>query len=229
MKKPLSILLVPLDPVHDLGLRMINHRLRESGHNTTILPPDLPLEEAVKKAAEHSFDYILVSRTMGYGVVELLARFVDLLDAAGVRARSKIIIGGKAMTPELAAELGFDKGFTDRCKVEEAVAYIEGRTYEPTQLALKREKHDITARYSYEVKNPELAELLDAITDEVLAWVEDKTSPGIQRARLREEMIRQGDNVASSLLSEYLALCDQPIVEFYTKERLYLLLVKDLL
>ncbi len=220
MKQQLSILLVPLDPVHDLGLRMINHRLQESGHNTTILPPDLPLEEAVKKAAEHSFDYILVSRTMGYGVVELLARFVDLLDAAGIRASSKIIIGGKAMTPELAAELGFDKGFTDRCTVEEAVAYIEGRTYEPSQLALKREKRDITAPYSYEVKHPELAELLDAITDEVLVWAEDKTSPGIQRARLREEMIRHGESAPSSLLSEYLALCDQPIVEYYTKERL---------
>jgi methylmalonyl-CoA mutase cobalamin-binding subunit len=221
MKKRLSILLIPLDPVHDLGLRMINHRLQESEHDTTILPPDLPLEEVVKQAAEHHFDYILVSRTMGYGVVELLARFVDLLDATGTRSRSKIIIGGKAMTPELAAELGFDKGFADRCTVEEAVAYIEGREYEPNHLALKREKRDITTPYSYEVKNPELASLLDAITDEVLAWAEDKTSPGIRRARLREEMIRQGDSAAaSSLLSEYLGLCDQPIAEFYTKGRL---------
>jgi methylmalonyl-CoA mutase cobalamin-binding subunit len=220
MKKRLSILLVPLDPVHDLGLRMINHRLQESGHRTTILPPDLPLEEVVKKATEQRFDYILVSRTMGYGVVELLARFVDLLDAAGVRGWSKIIIGGKAMTPELAAELGFDRGFTDRCTVEEAVAYIEGRSYEPGQIALKREKRDITAAYSYEVKNAELAALLDTITDEVLAWAEDKSSPGIHRARLREEIIRHGEETLPSEQKEYLSLCDQPIVEFYNKGRL---------
>ena len=36
------------------------------------------------------------------------ARFVDLLDAAGVRSHARITLGGKAITSELAAELGFD-------------------------------------------------------------------------------------------------------------------------
>jgi hypothetical protein len=34
---------------------------------------------------------------------------------------------GKPITPELAAELGFDKGFGANSSMEEIVAYIEGR------------------------------------------------------------------------------------------------------
>ena len=218
MKKTYSILLVPFDPVHDLGIRMINNNLIESGHQTVVLPPDFPIEEIVKRASEKQFDYILVSRTMGYNVAELLARLVDQLDAAGIREKSKIIIGGKAVTSEMAAELGFDMGFTERCTVEEAVAYIEGRTF-TSDTKREKKKENITAKYSYELRNPIIKELLDAITDQILSWAEDKTSPGIRRAELRMEMFNHPDKL-EKLTKEYLAFCDEPIVNAYTKGEL---------
>ena len=82
MKKK-RILCVPLDPVHDVGIKIIRNALAQRGFDTELLSPDLPLEDVVRIAAQGSYDEILVSRTLGYGVAELLGRFVDLLDAAG--------------------------------------------------------------------------------------------------------------------------------------------------
>ncbi len=121
------ILCVPLDPVHDVGIKIIRNALATRGFDTELLSPDLPMEEIVRRAATGTYDDILVSRTLGYGVAELLGRFVDLLDAAGVRERSRVILGGKAITSELAAELGFDRGFDEHSRIEDIVAFIEGK------------------------------------------------------------------------------------------------------
>ena len=114
-----KVLLIPLDPVHDVALKIINRKLKDRGHQTILLPPDLPLEEIISRASEIDVNYILVSRTLGYGVAELLAKFIDMLDAAKIRDKAKIVLGGKAITPQLAAELGFDKGFGSGADFEE--------------------------------------------------------------------------------------------------------------
>jgi methanogenic corrinoid protein MtbC1 len=75
-----KILCVPFDPVHDVGIKIIKAELDKYGHDTKLLlTPDLTPEAIVKIAASDKFDFILVSRTLGYGVAELLARFEDLL------------------------------------------------------------------------------------------------------------------------------------------------------
>lgn len=143
------ILCVPFDPVHDVGIKIIKNELDKNGHHTELLSPDLSPEVIVKIASKGNYDFILVSRTLGYGVAEMLARFVDMLDAAGVREKSKIVIGGKPITPELAAELGFDKGFGEHSSLEELLAYIEGREVKQAGTGLHRTKKDITSKYDY--------------------------------------------------------------------------------
>ena len=105
------VLLAPLDPVHDIGLKMIARGLEEAGFETLLLQPDLTPEEIVGRALELGAGTLLLSRTLGYGVGEMLARFVDLADASGLREQTRIGIGGMAIRAELAAELGFDAGF----------------------------------------------------------------------------------------------------------------------
>ncbi len=215
-------LLIPLDPVHDVGLRMIRSALDDAGHTTVLLPPDLPVEEAVKQATAQPYDYVLVSRTMGYGVVELLSRFIDLMDAAGVRKSAKIIIGGKAVTPQLAAELGFDKGFDGNSIPEEALAYIEGREYVPDKSAIRTTKYDITATYSYLFRYKQIEDLLGEICDEIIDWASKRTSPGIQRALIKEQMLKtESDTEHHRLLADYVKLCDEQIAAFY-KERKFI-------
>ena len=124
-----KVLLVPLDPVHDIGLKMIKRGLECAGHDTLLLPPDLPFEEIIKSIIDNKVDVVLVSRTLGYGVAEILGKFIDLAEATGIRDKVVIGIGGMAIRPELAAELGFDAGFGPGTTVEQAVAFVEKREY----------------------------------------------------------------------------------------------------
>jgi methylmalonyl-CoA mutase cobalamin-binding subunit len=214
---PRHILCVPLDPVHDVGIKIIRNGLARRGHDTVLLSPDLSMENVVKKAAEGNFDFVLVSRTLGYGVGELLGRFIDLLDAAGVREHAKVILGGKAITPELAAELGFDKGFDEHTSIDDIIAYIEGRVVAAATGDLRRSKKDITAGYSYKFHDKRIDAALEEIVTKLLTWGEGKTSPGIERARWREAALKSGGAKAVEALRSYHALCDPVIVEANTR------------
>lgn len=211
---PRNILCVPLDPVHDVGIKIIRNALARRGHKTVLLSPDLGMDAVVRRAASEHFDDILVSRTLGYGVAELLGRFVDLLDAAGVRAGSRVILGGKAVTPELAAELGFDRGFDEHAAIEDIVAYVEGVKSDGGGTVRSRTKPDITAGYTYAVRDPAVRGYLDEIVEKLLRWSEGKTTPGIKRMRIREQLMNTaGGKDAARLESAYRALCDPVILE----------------
>jgi methylmalonyl-CoA mutase cobalamin-binding subunit len=209
-----NILCVPLDPVHDVGIKLIRNELQKRGHNAELLSPDLTVESIVKKAATGNYDFILVSRTLGYGVAELLARFIDLLDAAGVRERAKIIIGGKPITPQLAAEIGFDKGFGEHSSIEEVVAFIEGREVSVESLGLQRSQKDITAKYTYKFHHKQIGSLLGEITEKLIEWSKDKTSPGVKRSRLRQRILETSHEIErESLEREYQNLCNATVVD----------------
>lgn len=211
---PKNILCVPLDPVHDVGIKIIKSELDKNGHHTELLSPDLTMEAIAKHAANGNFDFILVSRTLGYGVAELLARFVDLLDASGVREKAKIVIGGKPITQELAAELGFDKGFGVNSSIEELLAYIEGKEISVKATGKQKEEKDITSKYSYEFHNKNIEVLLEEIADKTIAWAENKTSPAVERAKLRKEIFySQNEIEKEKLLEKYYNLSDQVIID----------------
>ncbi len=214
-----KILCVPFDPVHDVGIKIIKNELDKNGHQTELLSPDLTPEAIVKIAANGNYDFILVSRTLGYGVAEMLARFVDMLDAAGVREKSKIVIGGKPITPELAAELGFDKGFGEHSSLEELLAYIEGREVKSGGFGLNRTKKDITSKYDYNFNNREIGQLLDSIATKLIDFTKNKKSPGVERAKIQEEIFHTEDkSKKTKLLEKYYALCDNVIVDGNTKK-----------
>jgi methylmalonyl-CoA mutase cobalamin-binding subunit len=225
-----KVLLIPLDPVHDVALKIINRELKDRGHQTILLPPDLPLEEIISRASEINVDYILVSRTLGYGVAELLSKFIDMLDAAKIRDKAKIVLGGKAITPQLAAELGFDRGFGSGADFEEIIAYLEDREYQQEKGTLFRKKVSIPARYNYQYKNDKIKKLLNEITDEIIQWSNNKTSPAIERAKLREKMIginkdtgltqQDKSNKIKLLQENYLTYCDEKILQFYQNGKL---------
>lgn len=180
------VLLSPLDPVHDIGLKMIKNALDEAGHNTFLLPPDVTPGEIVEEALDKKAEVILLSRTLGYGVAELLGRFVDLIEGAGIRHQVRLGIGGMAIKPELAAELGFDQGFGPKTPVEEAVAFVEGRNYVPTQEESTKKKGDLLRERTYNYRHEEIKSLLEEISEKTLEWYREIESPGIRRAELRE-------------------------------------------
>jgi methylmalonyl-CoA mutase cobalamin-binding subunit len=208
----MKFVLFPLDPVHDVALKMLNRELLKRGHQTVLLPPDTKMEEVVEICQREMPDFIMVSRTVGYGAAELLARFIDMLDAAGLRKKCKVVVGGKAITKELAAELGYDAGFGERTSWEEVFAYIEGGGFERKKVAVTKVKRDITKGYTYEVRDGTFKDLLDKIADQILAWAKDRTSPGIERAKIKEKILE-----GEELLDDYLKLCDELVVSYFRK------------
>ena len=216
-----KILLAPIDPVHDVGLKIINRGLVEAGHETIILPPDLPPDEIIQTALEKNVGIVMLSRTLGYGVAELLAKFIDFTEAAGLRDKAKIAIGGMAIRPELAQELGFDAGFGPGTTIEEALAFVEGREYSKDKAYAVKNKRDVCAGYGYEVIHDGIRPLLEQITDMILHWAGDKTSPGVERARAREEMWDverwRAGGVFPEFTREYSRLCEDSVRGFYEK------------
>lgn len=220
-----NVLLAPLDPVHDIGLKMIARGLEQAGHKTILLQPDLSHEEIIEQIFLHHVDTLLLSRTLGYGVGELLARFVDLADAAGVRDRIKIGIGGMAIRQELAAELGFDAGFGPGTTAEEVICFIEGKEYRPDPTRSNKSKPDLTAGYSYSYLHSGIASKLETISSFIMDWVKDKWSPGVERARLRDEKWdvfrwrnREGNG---ELYDHYPGLCSELPQKYYETGELH--------
>ncbi|MEJ5229557.1 MAG: cobalamin-dependent protein [Pseudothermotoga sp.] len=209
----MKILLVPLDPVHDVAVKMLNREFSQRGHQTILLPPDMKIEEIVQICQRETPDYIMVSRTLGYNTAELLGRFIDLIDAAGLRRKCKVVVGGKAITKELAAELGYDAGFGEKTRWEEVVAFVEGREISAEGKTVEKFKKEITRGYSYEIKDSAFRELLEKIAGQIIEWANQRTSPGVERAKIRERILKGED-----LLDEYTELCDD-LVRSYYKEK----------
>ncbi|MGE0032522.1 MAG: cobalamin-binding protein, partial [Pseudothermotoga sp.] len=130
----------------------------------------------------------------------------------GLRKKCKVVVGGKAITKELAAELGYDAGFGERTSWEEVIAYVEGGRFEREEITVKKTKKDITQGYTYEVRDSAFRELLDEISDQILAWAKDRTSLAIERTKIKEKMLEGED-----LLEEYLKLCDEVVVSYFRK------------
>jgi len=218
-----KILLVPLDPVHDIGIKLINKSLQEFGYTTKILPPDRRLEEVVKHVEAFEADVVMISRTLGYGVEELLSNLVDIFEATGIRNNIKLIIGGMAIKPELAHELGFDAGFGAGTKVEEVIDFLEGRSYKPLHKQGSKQKKDMTKGYDYVVRDREIKDMLDEITNKFLNWGKDKASPGTQRADYREKIFeakteKENSKLLKELYNSYINCCDVEIANWYSEK-----------
>jgi|GEM_PF-165944 len=227
-----KVLLAPLDPVHDNAIKLLNRKLVEAGYETATLPPGSTPEEVIEQGLTWRPSAILVSRTLGYKVGEILGRLVDLAEASGLRETARLGIGGMAITREVGAELGFDATFVGELNLPEVLAFLEGREFKAQvgdERAEKRTKPNLVEGYTYQFKDTRIEALLDAITNQILAWAEGKTSPGIERAKIRAEMIAEGvasgdcagkPGVRQRLLDQYLGLCGPEIVAFYCENKL---------
>lgn len=209
----MKIVLVPLDPVHDVAVKMLNREFSQRGHRTILLPPDMKMEEIVEICQREVPDYIMVSRTLGYNAAELLGRFIDMIDAAGLRRKCKVVVGGKAITRELAAELGYDAGFGEKTRWEEVIAFVEGRKLLEEGEVVRKTKRDITHGYTYKIKDAAFGELLERIANQIIEWAESRTSAGVERAKIKEQILKGED-----LLDEYIKLCDDLVKSYYREK-----------
>ncbi len=225
-----TILLAPLDPVHDNAVKLIKRKLIDAGYQAVSMPPGSTPAEVIQQGLLLKPSAILVSRTLGYKVAEILGQLVDMAEAAGLRDSTRLGVGGMAITREIGTELGFDGCFAGDLKMQEVIAFIEDRapaSAAEAGLTATRQKPDITAGYTYQFFDPVIAGLLERISGQVLEWAKDKTSDGIQRAKIRAGMLENqaaergsGSAARQRLLADYIRFCDADIQAFYQSEKL---------
>ena len=214
-----KVLLAPLDPVHDIGLKILKRGLDESGYETILMAPDTPAEEIVQLAAHESVDAMLISRTLGYGVADLLRNFMNLVKEAGLRKKVRIAVGGMAVRPEMALELGFDGGYGPGTTVEETIAFLENKPFVKDLRGDPKQLRDISAGYDYAYRDERIGKLLDTIADQILSYTSGKTSPAVERAAIREELFdmdacRAGER-QPVFEAAYVPLCADIVKEYY--------------
>lgn len=211
------ILLVPLDPVHDVGIRLIGKKLKERGHETLLLPRDTTPEEVIEKCIEFKPDVVMVSRTIGYDF-DNLSRVIELAELAGIRKTTEFVLGGRAIRAELAKELGYDAGFSPNASIEEIIGFVEGkRIIEEKTYVKEIKKPNVTEGFSYRIHDSEIQKLLEEIVDKTLVWANGKTTPGVERAKIVFEALNSSGK-RDKYLDKYLKLCDDHVVAFYQGE-----------
>lgn len=219
----MKILLAPLDPVHDAGLKLIKRKLEALGYACVLLPPDITVEEIGEASLQEQADMIFIGRTVGYGVEQLFRRVRNVLTRQGVFKTTRVAIGGMAITDELARSLGFEGGYGSNTTIEEIHALIERKPElahhitQPVKL-----KPAFPFPHTNEVHDPATRACLDRIVDGILEWTAVRTSPGVERARITEAQLRDvkgsvEDYTAMPYTRDYLRLCDPAVVDFFQK------------
>ncbi len=220
----MKILLAPLDPVHDAGLKLIKRKLEGLGYECVLLPPDIKVEEIGEAALAEKADMIFVGRTVGYGVEQLFQGVKETLARQGLLGHVRVAIGGMAVNDELAKALGFEGGFGSHTTIPEIHALIERNPELARQVThpVKHKPHFPFA-HDYEVKIPETKKYLDQIVDGILDWTADKTSPAVRRAQITEAQLQAvrgsvKNYTALPFTRDYLELCDPSVADFFQKK-----------
>jgi corrinoid protein of di/trimethylamine methyltransferase len=93
--------------IHEIGKNLVGTMLSASGFEVHDLGVDVPVERFVDKAREVNADIVGVSALLTTTMTGQRA-VVQALDAAGLRPRVKVIVGGAPVTRAWAAEIGAD-------------------------------------------------------------------------------------------------------------------------
>jgi methylmalonyl-CoA mutase cobalamin-binding domain/chain len=219
----MKILLAPLDPVHDAGLKLIKRKLETLGYACVLLPPDITVEEIGEAAIKEQVDMIFVGRTVGYNVEQLFRRVRTVLTAQGVFGKVRVAIGGMAVSDEMAKSLGFEAGYGPHTSIEEIHALIEKNPELARHITHPvKNKPQFPFAHGNIVKDATVQKYLDKIVDGILDWTTNKTSPGVVRAHITESQLQDVKGSVESYTAlpftrDYLAQCDESVVDFFQK------------
>jgi len=106
--------------IHDLGKNIVAMFLTARGFRVIDLGVDVSTECFVQAVRQYQPDILAMSALLTT-TAQNQAVVIQALEAAGLRSRVKIIVGGEPVTPHLAAEMGAD-GYAPTAR--EAVALV---------------------------------------------------------------------------------------------------------
>ena len=93
--------------IHDLGLRIVASMLRANGFKVYDLGCNTRSLDFIEKAKEVDADIIAASSLMTT-TMPFMKDLIEALEAAGLRDRFKVLVGGGPVTEEWARQIGAD-------------------------------------------------------------------------------------------------------------------------
>jgi len=111
--------------IHEIGKRLVCTMLVANGFDVLDLGPDVAAETFIEKVRELKPDLLLLSALMTTTMPEQRS-VIEALKGAGLRDRVKVMVGGAAVSPSWAEEIGAD-GYAENAieAVEVAKGLVE--------------------------------------------------------------------------------------------------------
>lgn len=97
--------------LHDIGKNIVASMLEGSGFEVVDLGSDVAPELFVSAVEEHEPQFVCMSALLTVTIPSMKVT-IDALNAAGLRGRVKVLVGGAPVTPQYAREIGAD-GYSD--------------------------------------------------------------------------------------------------------------------
>jgi len=93
--------------LHDLGKNLVISMLTSAGLKLHDLGTDVSPSTFVEKAEELKPDMVCMSALLSVALPKV-KESIDALEKAGVRTRTRVLVGGRCLNQEIAAEMGAD-------------------------------------------------------------------------------------------------------------------------
>lgn len=106
--------------MHDIGKNMVGHMLEGAGFEVHDIGIDVPADKFIEAVKTHNAQILALSALLTTTMPEM-QHIVQLVDQAGIRSTTKIIVGGAPITQSFADEIGAD-GFGENAGAAVSVA-----------------------------------------------------------------------------------------------------------
>lgn len=106
--------------LHDIGKNLVSAMLEGGGFEVIDLGVDVPAERFVEEAKKQAGTVIAMSALLTT-TMTMMKTVIEAIEAAGIRAETKIMIGGAPITDQFAEEIGAD-GYSDNASAAVALA-----------------------------------------------------------------------------------------------------------
>ena len=112
--------------LHDIGKNLVRMMIEAKGFEVIDLGVDVPGESFLKTAQESQVDIVCLSALLTTTMNEM-RNVVELFEAAGVRERFKIMIGGAPITQSFCNAIGADSYTPDAATAADAALELVSR------------------------------------------------------------------------------------------------------
>ena len=106
--------------LHDIGKNLVASMLEGGGFDVVDLGVDVPASRFVEAAQEKDGTIVALSALLTTTMTQMKA-VIEALEAAGLRASTKVMVGGAPITQQYADEIGAD-GYSDNASAAVALA-----------------------------------------------------------------------------------------------------------